>query len=107
MCVTCRGALFHHGMGGAVEERVVDLAGLLTSAVLFKILFIVKHRLCDHAFVVTCLCFHLAATFSNDKPTNAYFYLFSHPRTFIINYSFRLFSPYVALPIVVRNYVQL
>ena len=88
MCVTCRGALFHHGMGGAVEKRVVGLAGLLTSTVLLKkIIYIVKRRLCDHAFAVTFLCFQLSAAFSNDKPTNAYFYLFSHPCTFIINYS--------------------
>jgi hypothetical protein len=39
MCVTCGGALFHHGMGGAVEKGVVGLAGLLTSAVFFILFY--------------------------------------------------------------------
>jgi hypothetical protein len=66
MCVTCGGALFHHGMGGAVEKGVVGLAGLLTSAV-FLFYFIVKHRLYDYASAVSFLYFHLSATFSNDN----------------------------------------
>ena len=47
MCVTCRGALFRHGVGGAVEKRVVGLPGLLTST-----FFCQAHRLCDHAFAI-------------------------------------------------------
>lgn len=35
MCVTCRGSLFHHGMGGTVAKRVVGLPGLLTSTSFF------------------------------------------------------------------------
>ena len=35
MCVTCRSALFHHGMGRAVEKRMVGLPCLLMSVVLF------------------------------------------------------------------------
>ena len=70
VCVACRGALFHYGMGGAVEKRMVSLAGLLTSAVRFILFYFeVKHR----PFMLSPFC-----RSPNDNPTNPYCYLFLH-----------------------------
>lgn len=37
--VACRGALFHHGVGGAVKKGVVGLPGLLTGVFLLQVEF--------------------------------------------------------------------
>jgi hypothetical protein len=101
MRATCWSALFHHGVGGAVEKRVVGLPGLLTST-----LFFVKHRLCDHAFAVT---------FFMLSPYPPLFRMINQPLLIAIysrihaplNYGLSsIFAIYVALPIVVINYVQ-
>ena len=64
MCIACGSALFHHGMGRAVEKGVVGPAGLLTSV-------------CYPVASSLCRSLMLLPLFSNKL--DAYYYLFLHP----------------------------